>query len=96
MKAARWPQLRAAVALVMTLGMVVLNAHADLTERSPTERAEAFIKDLGSQGYAERERAMKGLVSLGYHARTPVQRLLASPDPEIAERAATLWKALRW
>ena len=55
-----------------------------------------LITQLGSADFAEREKATKHLLQLGYYSRNEVQKELKNRDPEIRMRLKTIWKEIRW
>ncbi len=54
-------------------------------------RARELVRRLGSDSYADRERATRDLAEMGRRAAGPLRAALADPDPEIAARAAGLY-----
>lgn len=51
------------------------------------QNQQFLASDLGSQNFSIREKATKGLLSLGLRARKPLREALQSPDPEVRFRA---------
>ena len=60
------------------------------------ERIKKLITQLGDAKFATREDATIKLISLGYYARTEVQRSLNSKDPEVRMRLKRIWKEINW
>jgi hypothetical protein len=64
-------------------------------QKLDTAGLDALIKDLGSEDFAAREKASKGLMAAGASAKAPLEKLSKdSTDPEVRERARSIIRAL--
>jgi hypothetical protein len=56
---------------------------------------DTLVKDLGSEDFATREKASKGLIDAGASAKGTLEKLAKdSPDAEVRERAASIVRAI--
>ena len=69
---------------------------ADDAKKEKLEQAKKMVQQLGANSFKQRKAAIKALISLGYYARSEVQKVLDSDDPEVKENAKTVWEKIRW
>jgi tetratricopeptide (TPR) repeat protein len=81
---------------IITLALLFcLTLYSDDSKNQFT-KAEQSVKELGADSYKARKKAVQTLISLGYHAREAVKKVLSSKDPEIKSNAQKVWQEIRW
>lgn len=81
-------------ALVWVCVFCLGGAGAEAAKTEEKKSAAEWVKLLGSDKFAEREAATKGLIALGESAEPLVKKALEEPDSEVRRRAAQVLAAL--